>query len=47
MKNLRAKAALNQGFKTGGGWQARGKPPENRGKNTGMNVFLGLILKDQ
>lgn len=47
MKNLWAKAALNRGLKTGGGGQARGKPPENRGQNTGMNVFLGLFLKDQ
>ena len=43
---MRSIAASTDGCKQGGG-QAREKPPENRGQNTGMNVFLGLILKDQ
>lgn len=48
MKNLWAKAALNRGLKTGGGVGRHGESHrKNRGQNTGMNAFLGLILKDQ
>lgn len=36
---MRSIAASTDGCKQGGGVVGTGKPPGNRGQNTGMNVF--------
>lgn len=47
MKNLWAKAALNRGLKTGGGWVGTGKTTGKQKAKYRNERILGLILKDQ
>lgn len=47
MKNLWAKAALNRGLKTGGGWVGTGKATGKQRAKYRNERILRLNLKDQ